>query len=128
MYAAPGNSTFRIAATFGIPCECLIIDVFMHKSMSDYMQLKPQLFLGDSVAYMQDRALQLPCSDRVQRLGSAPPRMGYAPYSKHEENTLQIFSEAGLSPQDYFGLRYESEYPPSPSTVILGGTLPTRPE
>ncbi len=127
-YATREDKTADFTAMISAPVENLLFDLVIHKDCPFKAEPEINLFgmLQPNVNLATGRD-RLPIAGSKMQLGGRPPVMATPLVGEYAALTSQVYERCSWNPADFTGLRYQLEYPPFPSTVIMSLKLPERP-
>lgn len=116
------EGAFRVSIS--APVETLQFDVLVHRDCEFALQQKICTYGGftTSPEPMAERD-SLPIHADRSDLGREPPAVQTSLFPKYVELTERILSRMGRPRTEFIGVRYEIQYPPFPSTVIVSFPL-----
>jgi len=116
---------FRVSIS--APVETLQFDMLVHRDCPFALQQRIDTYGGfaSGPEPMADRDL-LPIHADRSDLGSQPPAVQTPIFSRYVELTDRVFKRMGRDRNEFTGIRYEVEYPPFPSTVVVSFPLELR--
>jgi hypothetical protein len=126
-FASHPQERAEFMATVSAPAEVLLFDLIAHQSLelarNPHFEVYGQLTVLPSVLNERDR---LPIVPETQDLGRCPPELatplvdGYADLIEH------AFRRTNWDANQFIGTRFTLDYPPFPSTVLVGCPLEGR--
>ena len=116
--AADDRGQFRVSIT--APVETLQFDMLVHRDCQFALNQTIRTYGGFSTgpAPMAERDSLPIHADRTD-LGGEPPSVQTPLFARYVELTDRVFARMGSDRRDFIGVRYEIEYPPFPSTVVV---------
>ncbi|MCS7034928.1 MAG: hypothetical protein NZ561_13195 [Phycisphaerae bacterium] len=115
-------------AMISAPVQTLMFDMIVHHSLS--FALDPTLRVYGQVAsdfWAREKRHVLPIAADQHQLGARPPEVSTPLVREYSRLVEHAFSRAGWDARDFVGKRFQIEYPPFPSTVVVSAPLEPAP-
>jgi hypothetical protein len=122
------NTRGDFSAQINAPTQHLLYDLIVHRDLADEIQpeaLVLQAASADPGQYAT--AARIPCTERMRRLESVPPRLSTPLFKRYAELAARVYERLGWKAEDFRALRYEMKCPPLHSVVLLHYELPEAP-
>ncbi len=111
------------ASLLRTPTEVVLNDLLVHRDLP--FTLPPEAFLYSlmetepQVSADRSMRFQLPLSERIEHLGTAPPLMATPHFARHTELVTRVVERVGCTLDDFAAYRIVMRYPPIPTMVCL---------
>ena len=122
------NRRGDFSAQINAPTEHLLFDLIVHRDLAD--EIRPEALVlqaGTVDPGEYAGAARIPCSERLRRLESVPPRLSTPLYKRYAELTARVYERMGWKAEEFRAMRFEMKCPPLNSVVLLHYELPEQP-
>jgi hypothetical protein len=130
-WAEPSRPHGRVAQFCSTPCEVLVMDHAVHRSL--FGALEPELLvvceLGRRVPFPQNKSepALLTVPERARAMGRGLHAFACADLPEYPRMVARACAARGWDPEEFDVYRVRMEWPPIPSTVVMRYRLPEKP-
>jgi hypothetical protein len=127
IWAENPNETVSFGTGVRTPCELLISDLIVHRSLYPGVTQRELMVFGELMTQLsRDDRDRLPVAEKVQHLGAVSDGIAMADVPRHTELLHAAFERARLKAEDFDAYRVRMRYPPLPVSVIIRHEMPMR--
>lgn len=119
------NRRGDFSAQINAPTENLLFDLIVHRELADEIQPEALVLQAGTVDPGEYAgAARIPCSERLRRLESVPPRLSTPLFKRYVELAARVYERMDWRADDFRAMRFEMKCPPLHSVVLLHYELP----
>ncbi len=126
--ASEPDERMELSTAISLPSECTLVDVFVHRSFCRHHDATADVYLTPSgplpPAGPRRDSVRLPLDPRVVSISCTPSSVATTHMKEYPALVAFLASRTGYAPEEFRGFRVELEYPPVPSTLLVGFPLP----
>ena len=130
-FRTPENEWGEHTAICDTPAELLILDLFVHGSLTFALPPEPLLYseLRAPMRYpgRERERNRLPLNEPLQDLGPAPLPLPTPEVPRYGPMVQSVFDRGGWDPAEFHGYRIKIPYPACPTALVLRYRLPDAP-
>lgn len=128
LHAKYAGETGQFAVGVAAPSEYIVYDIFAHRSCTFVRRANASIH-GYVMAPTQpfQPGDRLPIEPTRVDLGQFPPTVSSSMIPNYGEMVDFMFEKLGWNPVDFLGLRFQTEYPPFPSGMLIEAQLDAPP-